>query len=270
MENRSQTAPRQEAPSKAASEEQVDLRRFFDQAGTVGSFVLLDDQTGAVVRYDPARAAARFFPASTFKIPNSLIAMETGVADGPEFRLAYDPAASPPRDWWPVAWSQDQTMRTAIRDSVVWYYQELARRIGRERMQSFLDRFDYGNRDITGPIDRFWLNGPLSISADEQVRFLRRFYHGQLGLSERTTRMTRDILLLKESPQYRLSGKSGTYEMTATREFAWHVGYVERGTHVWFYALNMDGERVWEDWPPKRRVELVEQICRELGVIEED
>jgi beta-lactamase class D len=77
----------------------------------------------------------------------------------------------------------------------------------------------------------------------------------------------KDILVLKETAEYRLSGKSGTLDLTAGRELTWHVGYIERGRRVWFYALNMEGDRVWEDWPPRRRVELVCEICGELGVI---
>lgn len=245
----------------------VDLSAYFTRAGTEGCFVLLDPRRHEIVRYNPERGARRYFPASTFKIPNSLIALETGVADGLDFTLRYDPAATPRQDWWPADWTNDQTLRTAIRDSVVWYYQELARRTGPERMRAFVERFGYGNRDISGPIDRFWLRGPLQISADEQVAFLQRFYEGKLGLSLRTMRLARELFVLRDLPAYRLSGKSGTWEVTATREFAWHVGYLERRGGVYYYALNMEGERVWEDWPPARRVELVVAILAELGVL---
>ncbi len=251
--------------TNSAPAEQVDLSRFFP--GAEGTFVLLDAQTGRSLRYNPERAQKRFTPASTFKIPNSLIALETGVANGPDFLLAYKSFGSAPQQWWPKAWSQDQTLRTAIRDSVLWYYQELARRIGPERMRKYVQQFGYGNRDISGKIDRFWLNGGLEISPDEQVDFLRRFYFGKLGVSERSTKILKDILVLKETPEYRLSGKTGTAELTATKELGWLVGYVERGDAVYFYALNMEGERVWEDWPPSKRLELVGAILQELGVL---
>lgn len=262
-EGRSRPAQR----SPLGQERQVDLSRVFDAAGTVGTFVLLDDASGDLTRHNPQRAATRFPPASTFKIPNSLIALETGVADGPDFPLSYDPAAAPRQHWWPAAWTEDQTLQTALRDTVVWYYQEIARRIGRERMQLYVNRFDYGNRDISGPVDVFWLHGPLMISPDEQVRFLQRFHHGELGLSDRTTRTFKKMLVLVDTPEFRLSGKSGTLSVTPTRELAWHVGYVERAGRVWFYALNMEGDRVWEEWPPRRRVDLVLDICRRLGVL---
>src|SRR5690606_19074699 len=140
-----------------------------------GTFVLLDLQTGERVVHDAERARTGFIPASTFKIPNTLIALETGVASGAEFFLAWDSVAAPREDWWPDAWARDNTLRTALPASVVWFYQELARRIGAERMHEYLERFGYGNRDISGGIDQFWLTGGLRISAEEQVDFLRRF-----------------------------------------------------------------------------------------------
>lgn len=258
------------APAPLQREEGADLSRFFP--GCEGSFLLVEGGTGRTVRYNPERLRERFLPASTFKIPNSLIALETGVADGPDFFLPYDSAKAPRQEWWPDSWAKDQTMRTALRDSVVWYYQELARRIGPERMRDYVTRFRYGNADLSGGIDRFWLGGGLRISAEEQADFLRRFYDGKLGVSERSTRTLKEILVLEETPEYRLSGKSGTFEVSPTREVGWLVGYVERetaerGGKVAFYALNMEGERVWEDWPPRKRAELTREILRELGAL---
>jgi beta-lactamase class D len=124
----------------------ADLGGFFP--GVDATFVLLDGQTGRTVRHNPERARTRFLPASTFKIPNSLIALETGVASGPDFALPWDSVRVPRQPWWPAAWARGHTLRTALPNSVVWYYQELARRIGAERMRGFLLRFEYGNGDL--------------------------------------------------------------------------------------------------------------------------
>lgn len=91
------------------------------------------------------------------KVQNTLIALETGVASGFDFALAWDSVAAPQQSWWPAAWARDHTLRTALPNSVVWYYQELARRIGAQRIQRYVDGFGYGNRDISGGIDQFWL-----------------------------------------------------------------------------------------------------------------
>lgn len=237
--------------------EERDLARFF--MGVEGGFVLLEPKTGRTLRHNAGRTGTRFLPASTFKIPNTLIALETGVVDGPGFPLAWDPSVAPRRDWWPATWARDQTLRTALPASVVWYYQELARRIGPARMQVFVRRFGYGNMDISGGIDRFWLTGALRISPDEQVQFLRRFYFGELGVSERSTRIAKELLVLEQTPTHRLSGKTGWADEAG---IGWLVGYLERGDDVVFFATNIDVEAP-EDLAA--RLPITKAILRDLG-----
>ncbi|MEW6270909.1 MAG: penicillin-binding transpeptidase domain-containing protein [Thermodesulfobacteriota bacterium] len=250
----------------AGAAERADLGRHF--RGNAGTFVLLDAQTGRTLRHDAERARRRFVPASTFKVPNSLIALDTGVAAGPDFAITRDDALAPPAPWWPPAWSErTQTMRTALSGSVVWYYQELARRIGPARIQAYLDRFDYGNRDLSGGIDRFWLTGGLRISAEEQVAFLRRLYFGELGVSERTTRIVKQLLVLEDTGAYRLSGKTGWagFGEPSTPQVGWLVGWVERGTDVHLFALNLD---VRSEQDAAARLAITKAILRDAGVID--
>jgi beta-lactamase class D len=260
--DRGRTAP---AAGSGASAGQPDLGRFFE--GVEGTAVLLDAQTGRTVRHNPERARTRFLPASTYKIPNTLIALETGVVSGPDFALAWDSAVAPRQPWWPAVWAKDHTLRTALPNSVVWYYQDLARRIGPARMQAYVDRFAYGNRDISGGIDQFWLTGGLRISPEEQVDFLRRFYFGELGVSERTARTAKDLLVLEETPTYRLSGKTGWAGLgdSSAPQIGWLVGYVERDGKVYFFATNIDIE-TGED--AAARLSITKAILRDLGLIE--
>lgn len=162
--------------------------------------------------------------------------------------ILWDSAIKPAKGSLSPEWLKNHTLRSAIRLSVYWYYQVLAREIGAERMQKYLDQFDYGNRDMGGGIDRFWLHGDLRISPDEQVRFLEKMYNGKLGFSTESTKIVKEILVLEEGAGYRLSGKTGTTDITATRELAWLVGFVESEGDIWFYALNMESEQVWEQW----------------------
>jgi beta-lactamase class D len=128
---------------------------------------------------------------------------------------------------------------------VVWYYQELARRIGSQRVQRYLQRFDYGNADISGGIDRFWLSGGLRISAEEQVKFLQRFYEGALAVSPHASDAVKPLLVLESTPEYRLSGKTGWagFGEPGAREVGWLVGYLERAGEVYYYATNIDMRR---------------------------
>jgi beta-lactamase class D len=248
--------------------EPVDLSRFFEGIDGPGTFVLLESGTGRLRVHGAERASTRYLPASTFKIANTMIALETGVAEDLDLALPYDPEATPPQGWWPESWRRDQTMRSAFRDSVYWYYQEIARRIGPERMRSYLDLWGYGNREPGPEVDSFWLYGDLRISPLEQIDFLRRLHGGELGASERSTALVKELMLLDERDGYRLSGKTGTSEVTPTRERGWLVGWREKpeGDPA-FYALHMEGERVWEEWPPQERKELVWEILEELGVV---
>lgn len=250
----------------AANERQPDIGKRFREAGVEGCFVLLPGEDGEAVRYNDDCVTRRFAPASTFKIPNTLIALETGVATDAGFALEWDSHRDPRREWWPAAWAGDQDLRSALKHSVVWYYKELARRVGPQRMQAYVDRFGYGNRDISGGIDRFWLEGGLRISAQEQVAFLRRFYFGQLGLSARTTDVARQLLVLDETPDYRLSGKTGWAGLGngGWPQTGWLVGYVERGGKVWFFATNL---QLRADRDAAQRMPLTRAILRDFGLL---
>jgi len=162
--------PSQSAPTSTpipASEVRPELEKDFQ--GFKGAFVLYDLKGNRYIRYNPERCAERFIPASTFKIMNSLIGLETGVIPDANYVIKWDGA-----QYDIPAWNQDHTLKTAIQNSVVWYYQELARRVGEKKMQQYVDAAHYGNRDISGKIDTFWLEGGLRISAEEQVEVLKR------------------------------------------------------------------------------------------------
>lgn len=263
-----QTVSAGETATARATFSEVHLDSFFTAVDGPGSFILLDSRKQTLLVHNPSRARRRFIPASTFKIPNTLIALETGVADGPDFAIAWDTTRVKPERYWPRSWRRDQTLRTAFQNSVFWYYQEIARRVGHARIQEYVDRWDYGNRKLTPAVDTFWLHGDLRISPMEQVDFLVRLRSNQLdGVSKRTTDILRDIMILEQADGYTLRGKTGTAEVTPTRELGWLVGYLERGSDVYYYALNMEGERVWEEWPPRKRKALVMRLMRALKVI---
>lgn len=235
-----------------------DLRQYF--AGITGTFVLLDGQTGTYIRHNPDRARQRFPPCSTFKIPNSAIALETGVASDPDYTLRYDPALQQQG-----AWARDHSLRSAFATSAVWYYQEMARRVGAQRMADLVRQFAYGNEDTSAGIDQFWLGTSLRISADEQVRFLKRFYEGHLGLSERTTRLTKEIMVADQGPGWKLSAKTGACPASEDEVSMWYVGYVEKGTEVFYFALQM-GDRAYGDLFGQR-VSKTRAILIELGIL---
>jgi beta-lactamase class D len=209
-----------------------DLEQNFQ--GFTGAFVLRALKSDQTLRFNPERCAKGFLPASTFKILNSLIGLETGVIPDENYLIKWNGTkyATP-------SWNRDHTLKTAFQNSVVWYYQELARRVGQEKLQHYLDAVSYGNRDLTGKIDSFWLDGALRISADEQVAFLKRLYLDDLPFSQRSLRIVKEILVLEKMETYQLSGKTGATQM-GTQNLGWFVGYLEKKGEVYFFATNIE------------------------------
>ena len=149
-------------------------------AGQVDSscVVIYDVSAETYWRSDATACATRVSPASTFKIPHALVALETGVIT-PETLQRWDGTKYSNRS----SWEKPHTLASAIQNSVLWFFQRTAVKIGPQRMHGFLERFGYGNADTSGPHDQYWINGRLQISADEQVAFLRRFYANDLGIA---------------------------------------------------------------------------------------
>ncbi len=106
-------------------------------------------------------------------------------------------------------WNRDHTLRSAIAASVVPVYQEIARKIGPERMQKYLDMFDYGNRKIGGGIDQFWLTGDLRIDPMQQIDFVDRLRRGALPVSKRSQDLVRDIMPVTKVGNATIRAKTG-------------------------------------------------------------
>ncbi|MHC1744604.1 MAG: class D beta-lactamase [Syntrophobacteraceae bacterium] len=243
-----------------AVELRPDFKKYFDAFNVKGAFVLFAVNANSYVRYNPERCEERFLPASTFKVLSALMALEAGVVQDESTMLPWDGT-----QYQIAAWNRDQTLKSAMASSVVWYYQELARRMGKERMQRFVDEVGYGNRSLSGPVDSFWLDGGLRISADEQVEFLRRLYQGDLPFSERSMEIVKRILVLEETPGHRLSGKTGAVQRSG-QPIGWYVGALEKAGQLYCFATNIEGANV-DDAFLKARIDITRQILGDLGIM---
>lgn len=193
-------------------------------------------------------------PCSTFKVPNALIGLQLGVLTGPEELKKWDGQVRGRE-----ALNRDHTLASAMRDSVVWYFQDVARRIGEPRMHEWLQRLDYGNADTGSGIDRFWLGGSLEISALEQLELLKKLTHGTLPIDPAHQATVRMLLRSEGAPAGRLFGKTGSCLGDATRgrpDHGWYMGWLEHGNASnpatsWF-VVNLRGEAA--DGPEARRI----------------
>jgi beta-lactamase class D len=219
--------------SAADTVSRPDWQKYFDAKGVRGTFVLFEPAKDRYLVFNEARASQRFLPQSTFKIPNALIGLEVGsITDENEvFRWNGKPKPRP-------EWERDQTLAAGMRDSVVWMFQEIARRTGKERMKEWIDRLDYGNKNIGGGIDLFWLQGSLRVSALEQVDFLHKLSEGALPMTQRSQRLVRNALVYEKKNAYTLYAKTGSSGATKN-PVAWWVGWIERkGKPVAYFAMN--------------------------------
>ena len=243
------------------SEIREDLARHFTDEGTVGTFVGYKTDDYLVIASDNDRSGEAKLPASTFKIPNSVIALETGVVGDPDKDVFQWDGVTRSIE----AWNRDHTLRSAIAASAVPVYQEIARRIGTERMQKYVDLFEYGNRDIGGGIDQFWLTGNLRIDPIQQVDFVDRLRRGALPVSKRSQEMVRDILPVTKSGDSIIRAKTGLLGAELGKpSLGWLVGWAEKGDEQTVFALNLD---VREPRHIADRMKLAQQCLADIGAI---
>ncbi len=225
-----------------------------------GAMALFDSRDGTLRCSDKSRCDRSYLPASTFKIANSIIGLETGILSDAETKLPWDG-----QEYSNPAWNRDHTLRSAIQVSCVPCFRNIARQVGTSRMADWVTRLDYGNHDISGQPDLFWLKGGLRITPLQQIDFLRRLDGGKLPIQEHTLDVVRDIITLDVTPDYVLRGKTGSAaQPEEPMDVAWFVGWVELGERRVFFATVIDGHAAEVDVLPARR-RVTERVLRELG-----
>ncbi|HVY74586.1 MAG TPA: penicillin-binding transpeptidase domain-containing protein [Puia sp.] len=216
--------------------EDLSLKPFFDSAGVNGCFALFDNSKNSFTIYNlPRYRDSAFTPASTFKIVNSLIGLQTGRISDENMVIRWDSVVRRNPDW-----NKDLTMKEAFAVSAVPYYQEVARRIGRDTMKLWIDSLGYGNRDIDGPIDSFWLNNRLKVKPDEELGLVKKLYFDQLPFFHRTQDIVKMVMLREQNTNYKLSYKTGWGNTENGDELGWVVGWIEENKHPYFFVLNIE------------------------------
>jgi beta-lactamase class D len=236
-------------------------------------FLLYDEQSQKTVREPSGVCATQLTPASTFKIPHALAALDAGVIRDGHERMPYD-GSDVPFD----SWKGDHDLASAMRDSVVWYFQRIAERLGRDRENTYLKAFEYGNQDASGPLTGFWLGSSLRISPDEQLAFLRRFFEGKLPVRADSAASVREVLRQPEGRVVNAMGEHsfgepwppGTTLFAKTgaaadggRRVTWLVGRVERDGRGWLFVSCVVGSS-----EPLAAVEQAARQLRTFGVFE--
>ncbi|THB75045.1 MAG: class D beta-lactamase [Desulfobulbaceae bacterium] len=211
----------------------TDLEQLFRKSGIEGTIIISSlDGTQEFV-HNRTRAEQRFLPASTFKIPHSLIALDEQALRDQNEVIPWDGID---KGW--QRWNKDQTLVTALPDSCIWFYQELATRIGNASYLTHLGNIEYGNMKTGSELTTFWLNGDLAVSAREQIQFLKKLYHNELPYSRNHLELVKKLLIVKSTPDAVIRAKTG-WAMRIENQHGWYVGYVEKKDETWFFATNI-------------------------------
>ncbi len=238
-----------------------DFKKYFDKYELNGCFMLYSQIDDEYIRYNQNLCDKGYLPASTFKIPNSVIALEEKIVADTNQIIKWNGIEYPRKEL-----NQDQTLKTALKYSCVWVYVDFAEQIGIDKYQKYVETFDYGNKNLTGPETYFWLEGDFRISANQQVDFLNKFYNYKLGVSKQSIDKVKDIIVLEQTDSYTLSGKTGSGVLEDDEYVMWLVGYIEKDNNPYFYAMNFTTFDYEEKI--KLRYEITKEILRELELIE--
>lgn len=246
----------QEAASGKAENEQLD--KYF--SGFDGCFVLFDQNNNEYTVYNETKSMKEISPCSTFKIVHSLIGLETGVLQDENTAFKWDGTK-----YSINSWNKDQTLSTAVSNSVVWYFKKVASKVGEDKMQNFLDQINYGNKDISAGITQFWIQASLKISPRQQVEILKDFYNYKLPFSTANVDIVKKIIRLSDQDNTVLSGKTGSGVIDGRGVNGWFVGYVERNNNVFFFATNIEAK---DNASGSKAQEITLQILKEKNILQ--
>jgi beta-lactamase class D len=163
--------------------------------------------------------------------------------------------------------NKDLTMEEAFKISSVPYYQEVARRIGRDTMQQWIDSLKYGNMQLGSAVDSFWLNNQLKISPDEQLGLVKRLYFEQLPFQKRSQQIVKKVMLWEDNTLYKLSYKTGWGFDEKENSIGWIVGWIEENRHPYFFVLMIQTPDNNFDMRTNRMA-LLKDILKHYGFME--
>ena len=223
-----------------------------------GTFVLYDMQEDSWLISNREQAEKRISPNSTYKIYDALFGLEEGVITPGDSVLSWDGTAYPF-----AAWNTDQDLDSAMKNSVNWYFHSLDFRLGSKTIQDYLHKIHYGNQDSSAGLASYWLESSLQISPLEQTALLIKLYKNDFGFDPANIRAVKDAMLLSETADGSLYGKTGTGRVDGRDINGWFVGYAKRQGQVYCFAANIQGH---DGASGSRAAEITEDILSRLGI----
>ncbi|WP_226530257.1 BlaR1 family beta-lactam sensor/signal transducer [Metabacillus niabensis] len=234
-----------------------DYSPFFTDV--TGSAVLYDTNMDQYMIYNEDESTTRYAPNSTYKIFSALFALENGIISKENSEIAWDGTIHEYDKW-----NQNQDLFKAMKNSTTWYFQHLDKQIGKKKLQTYFEQLNYGNKDMSNNITDYWMDGSLKISPIEQIGMLEKFYHNDFSFDPSTIQTVKDSILLEETNEHRLSGKTGTAEVNGKNIDGWFIGYVETADNTFFFAVHIQGKK---DAGGSTASEIALSILKKEGII---
>lgn len=245
------------------------LKKYFDENKVEGCFALMNNATGKFTVYNLSRYRdSAYQPASTFKIVNSLIGLQTGKIVNDSMIIKWDGVKR-----WKEDWNKDLTMYEAFRVSSLPYYQEVARRIGKDTMQLWLDSLKYGAKSdtdkvrIASAVDSFWIDNSIKVTPDQQLGLVKKLYFDELPFFKTYQEIVKRAMLFEDKPNYRLGYKTGWGFKENGNAIGWITGWIEENNHPYFFVLNIESADKDFDMFTVR-MKMLKDILKQLGFFE--
>lgn len=214
----------------------VDLSEDFNEYD--GSFVLYDATADSWQIYNKDHAATRIPPASTFKIYSALLGLETGIITPKQSQLSWEG-----QKYMYDTWNADQTLESAMKNSVTWYFQAIDQKIGLSSIKNYVNKIGYGNQTVNGDTSSYWMDSSLKISPIEQVETLKKLYYNEFHFLPENINAVKNSICLYSNTAGSLYGKTGTLEVRHQNTSGWFIGFIEKSDHIYFFATNIESKR---------------------------
>lgn len=241
------------------------LKKYFDDNKVTGSFGIFNNGAGEFTIYNLRQFTdSTYLPASTFKIVNSLIGLQTGAIVNEKMIIPWDGIVRPNE-----AWNHDMPMFEAFKISCVPYFQEVSRRVGKKTMQYWLDSLGYASKNgraIVKNVDSFWLDNSVKVTPDEQLGLAKKLYFDQLPFQHRAQDIVKKIMLQEENSNYSIHYKTGLGYRENGNSIGWVVGWIEENKHPYIFSLQIEGTHDAD--MQTIRINILNGILKQMGFFE--
>ena len=252
----------------AAAFGQFNFHQYFQKCHVEGSITIYDYKNSRWIYSNSLDSTTETLPASTFKIVNTLIAVETGVIEDESQVVKWPGSTDTVKYGYRPNIYHDMTVKEAFQKSAGWVYVELAKQIGKERYLKYLNAVNYGNLDLSHPDTDFWNFGSFGISPKDQIRILVGIYEESLPFSQRTFEILKRIMVMEKTADYVIRAKTG-WTRYGGKDTGWWVGYVEVEENVYFFATRLikPRSRANPEFGMCRK-EITKKALRQLEILE--